>query len=360
MSSCKKFEDMIESYIDNELTTEEKELMNVHLDSCSSCREKLEFAKALRIKIKEIPIPELPHNFLERVNEAIDSEEVTYSKAKNFRRFFSTRAMQSIAACLLIAAFLGINNNLTDNINKLEEEDFKPVPTQGLVQGELSTVPVPTVENTPIVEGKNTSEPKKTAKSVKKATPIPTQAPETTMYTIKMEYKNFESEEAPLARLEQEEPQVAAFNMENEEAAAYSGEAEAIAEDNIGEVEADNTIVEDKAAVNDEKISIPSRARAGLPGSAGAVSGGGSGGGSSAATVEPEQEETKINGKLIVPKKMLDTVRGIAMKYGGCSDWNYSMTLENYKEFLAELKSAEIDYNADFETSEIVIFKIEH
>lgn len=121
MFDCNWFCERIEAYIDNELTGTDSDNFNAHKDLCSSCREELEFSISLRKKLKSLDLPKLPVDFRENLNKRLDMELSDESEIKPVikKRLFNKRVYSSLAACLLIAAFLEVNNsgNLTDNIS---------------------------------------------------------------------------------------------------------------------------------------------------------------------------------------------------------------------------------------------------
>lgn len=123
MKNCGKYREMTEAYIDGFLSDAEKAEFEEHINSCSECRKELEFSRAVRSELKKIELPSPPPDFLDRVNAAIDAEIGGNKKSKKIYAFFGRRSISAIAACALIAVFLGVNadNELTKKISINDE-----------------------------------------------------------------------------------------------------------------------------------------------------------------------------------------------------------------------------------------------
>lgn len=117
MQDCKYYEALIEEYIDNELSKSVKEEFENHITECISCREQLELSKEIRGILNTTKFPEPPKDFIKKVNSRIDAE-IAHSKVYDFKKYFLSRKYQTVAACFIIAAFLGVSAEKTiENVN---------------------------------------------------------------------------------------------------------------------------------------------------------------------------------------------------------------------------------------------------
>lgn len=130
MKSCEEIQALIEMYLDDELTREQKHLFKTHISSCNECRDALSFAKSIRQTLTALPELDVPEDFELKIRERINRE------CKPSRKSFSfyARKYGALAACVVLAVVLG--GRLTDiDFTKTGEQydDFTtegtPVPT---------------------------------------------------------------------------------------------------------------------------------------------------------------------------------------------------------------------------------------
>ena len=57
---CAKCEEMIQPYLDRELTDEERAEAEYHLDGCSYCRKRYRFEEELRRFVRQAAVEEMP------------------------------------------------------------------------------------------------------------------------------------------------------------------------------------------------------------------------------------------------------------------------------------------------------------
>lgn len=68
MDKCRKFEELIHGYIDNELTSEEAKQLDSHLETCRNCQKKVDIFGSLKAALKEKIIPvSAPVSLRERI-----------------------------------------------------------------------------------------------------------------------------------------------------------------------------------------------------------------------------------------------------------------------------------------------------
>ena len=140
MKSCEEYQALIEMYLDNELTREQKHLFETHISSCNECFDALSFAKSIRQTLKTLPEIDVPEDFNAVLRQRINTE------CKAQRKSFTVYARKygALAACVILAVVIGGGLGEFDFTNSGEEYDTfvtegTPVPT--LVPEIASIVP---------------------------------------------------------------------------------------------------------------------------------------------------------------------------------------------------------------------------
>lgn len=131
MKSCEEIQALIEMYLDDELTREQKHLFETHISSCNECRDALSFAKSIRQTLTALPELDVPEDFNLKIRERINKE------CKTSKKSFSVYARKygALAACVVLAVVLG--GRLTDIDFTKTGEQYDNFATEG--------TPVPTL-----------------------------------------------------------------------------------------------------------------------------------------------------------------------------------------------------------------------
>ncbi len=98
MKSCEEYQSLIDLYLDNELTREEKQSFLTHISSCNECREALSFAQSVKETLATLPPLEVPSDFNQKVRSKVEAEK---KRKKGIGTYFIRYG--SIAACLILA-----------------------------------------------------------------------------------------------------------------------------------------------------------------------------------------------------------------------------------------------------------------
>lgn len=107
--NCEEFRVMLDNYAN--LTDEEKLGLAAHADECPNCKAELDFLLSVINSVNTLPKIEPSADFLDRLNKRIDAEEKGGKKIwKAFKRY--SVEYSGIAACLLLAACIGINGKI--------------------------------------------------------------------------------------------------------------------------------------------------------------------------------------------------------------------------------------------------------
>lgn len=130
MKSCEEYQALIDMYLDNELTREQRHLFDTHISSCNECYEALSFAKSIRQTLTTLPEIDVPEDFNSTLRQRIAKE------CKAPKKTFAVYAgrYSALAACVVLAVVIGGGLSEFDFTKKGEEYDSfiaesTPVPT---------------------------------------------------------------------------------------------------------------------------------------------------------------------------------------------------------------------------------------
>lgn len=73
---CEEIKELLSPYLENDLSTEEKESVSEHLGDCQSCKKELEGLKEMLLSLKKIPAIEPPPYFLEAVRMRLERSSI--------------------------------------------------------------------------------------------------------------------------------------------------------------------------------------------------------------------------------------------------------------------------------------------
>ncbi|MFV0517597.1 MAG: anti-sigma factor family protein [Aminipila sp.] len=123
--TCKEISALLSSYVDNELSINEMNLVNEHIASCSMCQQEVNELKELQKVLSSLEDVPVPVEFDTRLHEAlvIEAEKMRSSKIVPFgqRKFKNWRRISSIAAVFIVGLFSVIlYNNNSDDFNQQE------------------------------------------------------------------------------------------------------------------------------------------------------------------------------------------------------------------------------------------------
>ncbi len=119
MLTCEKAESMIDAYLDDDLTNDQKEEFLAHISSCENCKSLLEFAKNVKDTLSTLPEIEVPSDFLDGIHEKIKAEKKP-SKIIYLRRY------GAFAACLMLAVVMSQGPKMAEYLNNDDPADFIP------------------------------------------------------------------------------------------------------------------------------------------------------------------------------------------------------------------------------------------
>jgi mycothiol system anti-sigma-R factor len=66
---CEKCEEMLQPFLDRELTDEERAEAESHLDECSYCRKRYRFEEELRRFVRQAAVEEMPPHLKQKLAE---------------------------------------------------------------------------------------------------------------------------------------------------------------------------------------------------------------------------------------------------------------------------------------------------
>ncbi len=323
MKSCEECQSLIDLYLDDGLTRDEKQRFLSHISSCNECSEALDFAKSVKSTLANLPELEIPSDFTIKVREKLNADRVK-------KKGFGTYAIRygSLAACLVLAVAIAQGVDTPDFSKKSEDaNDYviqKAIPKSDeaytFEQNAGEEVSTPTNEKIAATPAPNTQTPKPRTKDK-------TDVQETTQSPI------------PTPQLSNEA--VVTSDTVIADPALYSADVELkndIATASISE-EQTNTSTEattDNTSALSQATDNYTEPR---------VSGGGGGGSSSArAIVAPIT--------LSVAVDSLDTARIIVTEHSKAVDGIYNTNKTSFDTILEEFTKQGIDFNITGEISE--------
>lgn len=340
LSECKKIAELIDEYLNDELNEEIKKNFENHINQCQACKDELQFAKAIQKAVKESKLPDAPEDFIVRVHTAIDKEKIIELPQKKTKQIIFARRWQSgIAACLIVAAFLGINMvELSDGL--FSNSDNKNEIVLNTAEDDI------TKDDIKVYESGNTSEtvpPEEKKKKYKKDIPnkienmkkpdenINEELPRATAAVptvppVKRTEENIEKISESISNSETEH---------KEEVSEHSSETHDIQEENS--VSADEPAGVAVMSDDPDDEILPERKSISRDGGNSRIAA------DNRNTIEMRTGATS-DGILKIQSDRLSEAKNIAMHYGSCENGILGMTAEKYSEYLKKLDAEEIEY----------------
>ena len=114
---CKQAQTLMDSYLNEGLSPDEREPLEIHLRDCGACQQKLEHLQNLLAVLRSDPSPPVPNGLVDRIMARAKDQETTIANAKFGRRDqsqsawkkleFSAGIAAALAAGLLVGLFMG-------------------------------------------------------------------------------------------------------------------------------------------------------------------------------------------------------------------------------------------------------------
>ena len=104
MSSCNKTSQLLSAYVDGKISASEKEMVEKHIENCTSCKQKLEVMIKTKDILKATPQIPVPETLLKDFDEYRKKSEQTEKKVVPFYKNY--RVYASVAAIFIFAFVL--------------------------------------------------------------------------------------------------------------------------------------------------------------------------------------------------------------------------------------------------------------
>ncbi len=114
MSECTKFQELISSAVDNEISDADKEALEAHLAECEACRRVYEAFSAISGAAAD-SLAEVPKNFKENTMSLVMSEA---SRPKGVKRFLNLYGRYTALAAVLAVIIIG-GKSVTGNMFRM-------------------------------------------------------------------------------------------------------------------------------------------------------------------------------------------------------------------------------------------------
>lgn len=102
--NCNEIKDLMSSYVDGELSENEKKLVEEHINSCDDCKKEIESYKQLIKIIKDLPEEEPPKGYCKRLHDKL-LNEVPITKINKITKIIDNKKWvkyAGVAACLIL------------------------------------------------------------------------------------------------------------------------------------------------------------------------------------------------------------------------------------------------------------------
>ena len=116
----------IDKYVYDECTKEEMNLFLEHIESCAQCKEEYELSCSLRDAMRSMPDTPPPADFSKLVNDRLDKELAAPKKISFLSAGY--RKYSAVAACLILAVALGVENSQMTEQAPLESTTVSTTP----------------------------------------------------------------------------------------------------------------------------------------------------------------------------------------------------------------------------------------
>lgn len=74
-NKCEWIKDNIDAFLDSEMSPEENQMLNDHIEECETCREELELAKEMMGILRSLPEKECPERVIENIEREIKEKK---------------------------------------------------------------------------------------------------------------------------------------------------------------------------------------------------------------------------------------------------------------------------------------------
>ena len=139
---CKDYFELMNMFIDEEISEIDKNKLIKHIESCESCRQEFEELKEMVNMLREEPLSELPANYhkelMEKINNENNNNVINFKPKKNKNNIYRYFGLVAVFALFIVggskAGLFNIkdgkfenmpSNVVNENINDTEQNDIK-------------------------------------------------------------------------------------------------------------------------------------------------------------------------------------------------------------------------------------------
>ena len=110
--NCENTIKHLEDYLEADLSADEKQAVERHLEQCAACRGELDALQALRAQLADLPVPRMPAGTFERMLE--NASRRAAPAAPQTHRFAPSPRVLATAAAVLLAVGIALGLHLAD------------------------------------------------------------------------------------------------------------------------------------------------------------------------------------------------------------------------------------------------------
>ncbi len=107
MTACRDLQHLLGPFTDGELEVEKQMEVESHVDSCSTCRERVEIVRAMKGSLRRTPQPKLPEGIVERARKAMLAEKARIEARESQKRIGPWRTIVPLATAAAFALAWG-------------------------------------------------------------------------------------------------------------------------------------------------------------------------------------------------------------------------------------------------------------
>ena len=125
MMRCKEVKELLEAYVENELSRDQKKAVETHISGCESCKKELATTQSIPRLISSLSTPPVPEDIIPNVVERMHGEPTDQHRWLRMFSVFLSRKWQlaTVGLVLLVVVIFGISYygmNMEPHVNQAE------------------------------------------------------------------------------------------------------------------------------------------------------------------------------------------------------------------------------------------------
>jgi anti-sigma factor RsiW len=122
MTACRDLQHLLDPCTDGELEVEKQMEVESHVDSCSTCRERVELLRAMKGSLRRTPQPKAPEGMMERARAAMLAEKSRIEARESQKRLTPWRTIVPLATAAAFALAWGAMTKTSSRSSSMNTE----------------------------------------------------------------------------------------------------------------------------------------------------------------------------------------------------------------------------------------------